>query len=202
MSDHGRQPQDERPRPGEPFLARFHRRKLEARGTAATASDEDAAARSDRSQTQDCAAAAGNDLPLAPDATGAEPTPPSDVDMPPLESLTADSDYSGFLSPRVSEGLRRAALRRLFHGAEFNVVDGLDEYADDFTRFETLGEIVTADMRHLLEVQARRQAEALKQALLDDGGTVAEAGEPAAPAVDVRSATAGADDLPEPPVDT
>ena len=122
--------------------------------------------------------------------------------MPPLESLTADSDYSGFLSPRVSEGLRRAALRRLFHGAEFNVVDGLDEYADDFTRFETLGEIVTADMRHLLEVQARRQAEALKQALLDDGETVAEAGEPTAPAVDGRSATAGADDLPEPPVDT
>ena len=34
----------------------------------------------------------------------------TDADMPPLESLTEDSDYSGFLSPKVSEDLRRSAL--------------------------------------------------------------------------------------------
>ena len=40
----------------------------------------------------------------------------TDADMPPLESLSADSDFTGFLSPKVSESLRRAALRKLFHG--------------------------------------------------------------------------------------
>jgi hypothetical protein len=86
--------------------------------------------------------------------------------MPPLDTLTADSDYTGFLSEQVSETLRKAALRKLFHGAAFNITDGLDEYADDFTTFEALGDIVTADMRHMLEVEARKKAEAARQALL------------------------------------
>jgi hypothetical protein len=95
------------------------------------------------------------------------PDPLRDLDMPPLETLTADSDYTGFLSSGVSEPLRRAALRKLFHGAEFNVIDELDDYAEDFTSFTALGDVLTADMRHLIEVEARKQAAALKQALLE-----------------------------------
>ncbi|HSS63664.1 MAG TPA: DUF3306 domain-containing protein, partial [Gammaproteobacteria bacterium] len=38
----------------------------------------------------------------------------NDEDMPPLESLNEDSDYSGFLSPGVSESLRKLALRKMF----------------------------------------------------------------------------------------
>jgi len=71
--------------------------------------------------------------------------------MPPLDSLSAESDFSAFLSPRVSESLRRLALRKLFHGDSFNVCDGLDDYAEDFTRFSGLGSVVTADMRHQLQ---------------------------------------------------
>ena len=43
------------------------------------------------------------------------PPPPGDADMPPLQSLGPESDYSGFMSPGVSEELRRLALRKLFH---------------------------------------------------------------------------------------
>lgn len=138
------------PRPDESFLQRFHRRKIEARHVAA----QQAALPS-----EDPAALA---LP-------AEPAPePTDADMPPLESLTADSDYSGFLSSKVSEGLRRAALRKLFHSEQFNVLDDLDDYAEDFTTFTALGDFVTSDMRHALEQAAKKQAEALEQALLDE----------------------------------
>ena len=84
---------------------------------------------------------------------------PTDADMPPVDSLTPDSDYSGFLSPGVSDALRKRALRKLFQSEVFNVRDGLDDYDDDFTQFEKLGDIVTADMRHQLEMQARREAE-------------------------------------------
>jgi hypothetical protein len=76
--------------------------------------------------------------------------------MPPLESLDADSDYSGFLSRGVSEALRRKALSKLFRGAHFNVTDGLDDYAEDFTKFAPLGDIVTADMRYRMEQAAKR----------------------------------------------
>ena len=80
----------------------------------------------------------------------------TDADMPPIESLDEDSDYSGFLSPGVSEELRRRALRKLFFSAAFNVRDGLDDYDDDFTSFEALGDMVTADMKHQKEVEAER----------------------------------------------
>ena len=82
-----------------------------------------------------------------------------DADMPPLESLTEDSDYRGFLSPKVSEGLRRQALRKLFHSTGFNIRDGLDDYDEEFTHFEKLGDIVTADMRHQMEMEAQRRSE-------------------------------------------
>jgi len=83
---------------------------------------------------------------------------PGDEDMPALETLTEDSDYTGFLSPNVSEELRSLALRKLFHSAAFNVCDGLDDYAEDFTSFAKLGNIITADMKHQLQ-EARKKLE-------------------------------------------
>ncbi len=80
-----------------------------------------------------------------------ESDPLTDADMPPLESLSGNSDVSGFLSKGVSEGLRRAALRKLFHSPKFNVCDGLDDYCEDFTNFPALGSTITADMRHHME---------------------------------------------------
>ena len=98
--------------------------------------------------------------PAVPEAIP-EPLPPGDEDMVPVESLTEDSDYAPFLSPRVSADLQRAALRKLFGAPAFNVRDGLDDYDEDFTSFQSLGKVITADLRHRLELEARRQAEAL-----------------------------------------
>jgi hypothetical protein len=87
----------------------------------------------------------------------------TDADMPPVESLEADASVAEFFSPGVSEALRKAALRRVFRSARFNVLDGLEDYDEDFRSFEALGDVVTADLRHRLEQAARRgeaQAEA------------------------------------------
>lgn len=98
-----------------------------------------------------------------PATTAVDATPPedkvlTDADMPPLESLNSDSDYSGFLSRGVSRELRQLALRKLFSGAGFNLRDGLDDYDEDFTEFEPLGDIVTADMKYQQRLQAEREA--------------------------------------------
>jgi len=93
------------------------------------------------------------------DGEPATEAPLTDADMPPLESLTESSDFSGFLSPEVSEELRRLALRKLFRSAVFNVRDGLDDYDDDFTSFAKLGDLITSDMRHQIEQAAKQLAE-------------------------------------------
>ena len=140
---------EETPDPNESLAARFHRRKLEARRKAAQ--------------------------PPAPTASQADPEPLpkplTDADMPPVESLHFDSDFTGFLSPEVSENLRRLALRKLFHSPALNVVDGLDEYADDFTEFEPLGNLITADMRHQMERMTEQEKEAAGQALAEEDET-------------------------------
>ena len=136
---------------GENFLSRWSRRKLEV-------------ANSESDQEQE-----PEQLPEALSAVKEDTPPLTAADMPPLESLTEDSDYSGFMSPGVSEELRQLALRKLFRSAAFNVVDGLDDYDEDFTTFEKLGDIVTADMRFQMEQEARRKMEEM---LVDDASQV------------------------------
>jgi hypothetical protein len=91
-----------------------------------------------------------------------------DADMPPLSSLDGNADYSGFMSEGVSEELRRAALRKLFLSPQFNVRDGLNDYDEDFTAFEHLGDVVTSDMRHQQELQAQREREARELAAREE----------------------------------
>ncbi len=132
----------------------------------------------------------------------------TDDDMPPIESLNEDSDYSPFMSPGVSDSLRRLALRKMFLSSKYNFTDGLDDYADDFTKFAPLGNIITADMRHQMEMQAQRAKEKLEEearAALDEirSGEGAEeetgAAEPPAgePAEAKRAIPAGGDSIAE-----
>ena len=85
----------------------------------------------------------------------------TDADMPPIESLNEDSDFSGFMSAGVSDELRNLALRKLFRAPVFNIRDGLDEYDEDYTTLEKLGDIVTADMKQRIEMQEQKLREKL-----------------------------------------
>ena len=97
----------------------------------------------------------------------------TDEDMPPIENLTEESDYSGFMSPKVSEVLRKQALRKLFHMPSLNIVDGLDDYAEDFTNFAPLGDLVTEEMKRVL---VREKVKLDEQAKLDAEAEAVESG--------------------------
>lgn len=139
---------------GEPFLNRWARRKSVARtgGDADTAADESPV----EGQEITDAAAAGEDS-QAPELT--------DEDMPILDSIDENTDMSGFFSPKVTRAVKKAALRKFFHSPVFNIVDGLDDYDEDFRNFEALGDIITSDMRGMME----REAERAREAMAKDG---------------------------------
>ena len=61
------------------------------------------------------------------------PATGSAAGLPPLESLTIDSDFSPFMQPGVDADVRRSALRKLLRDPRFNVMDGLDVYIDDYS---------------------------------------------------------------------
>jgi len=169
---------------GEDFIQRWARRKAEVEAAVTDEPAEAPAAKPSSGAAED-------------ETDPSEETPPpalTDADMPPLDSLTGDSDVSAFFSAGVSEDLRRSALRKVFHSPKFNVCDGLDDYCDDFTDFPALGNIITADMRHqmmrkleqlaALEETPEETPEESSGALAAQPRPVAEAGDTAESVVD------------------
>jgi hypothetical protein len=113
-------------------LARWSRRKLAAALDPPTPS-----------------AAAAATAPSAATAAAAPPTAAAAVPaapLPPIESLTFDSDFAAFLKPGVDPIMKRAALKKLFRDPRFNVMDGLDIYIDDYTKADPIPEDMLADL--------------------------------------------------------
>ncbi len=88
--------------------------------------------------------------PASPVADPDSPPP----DLPPVDKLTIDSDYTGFFHPKVDEKLRRAALRKLFGDPHFNVMDGLDVYIDDYSKNDPLPAEMLAQLKHGQQILA------------------------------------------------
>jgi len=147
---------------GESALSRWSKRKQEAREAPAVASEIPAA------DTESMLESA------ATDEISEEPIALTDADMPDIDTLSEESDFTGFMSSGVSDELRNLALRKLFHAPVFNIRDGLDEYDEDYTSFEKLGDIVTCDMKHQIEVQERKRLEALEREQEDQARAEAE----------------------------
>ena len=68
--------------------------------------------------------------------------------LPPLDSLSFESDFKAFMQSKVEESVKRAALKKLFSDPRFNVMDGLDTYIDDYTKAEPVTEELLARLEH------------------------------------------------------
>jgi hypothetical protein len=135
-------------------LARWSRRKLEA--------------------TRDAPPSAAP-APAAPalPATAAASAP---VELPPVESLTFDSDFTAFLRPEVDADLKRAALKQLFRDPRFNVMDGLDTYIDDYTKADPIpSDMLAGLMQRFGRVAASDETPAVAAVERESPDTTADA---------------------------
>jgi hypothetical protein len=120
---------DVQPAKDETFLQRWSRRKLAAASDADVkpplpATEQPAAPPASPAEED---SASGRQSPSVGPAAGTEPA------LPPLDSLTFESDFRAFLQPHVAEDVKRQALKKLLHDPRFNVMDGLDVYIDDYS---------------------------------------------------------------------
>ncbi|HEU4922936.1 MAG TPA: DUF3306 domain-containing protein [Burkholderiales bacterium] len=65
-------------------------------------------------------------------------------DLPPVDRLTPESDFTGFMHPKVEDALRRVALKKLFSDPRFNVADPFEAYSGDWTGGEPIPEEMLA----------------------------------------------------------
>jgi hypothetical protein len=176
-------PEADDPKNGSTEGGGFYRRWSRRKGLSRGGPDAEAASATPPAEVVEAARPASDPLPAQGPAVAAEADRVlTDADMPDLDSLGEGDDFSPFMSPGVSEALRRKALRKLFLGSAFNVTDGLDDYDDDFTTFEALGDLITSDMRHRMEREAERARE---QA---EGATAAQPEEGIEPGAEVEEA--------------
>jgi hypothetical protein len=67
-----------------------------------------------------------------------------EAELPDIESLDRDSDYTAFLRKGVPDHLKRAALHKLWRSDPlFGILDGLNDYDEDFT-LQFRAEVVNA----------------------------------------------------------
>ena len=85
--------------------------------------------------------------------------PASVMTLPPIESLTIDSDFTAFFQPKVGESLKRQALKQLFRDPQFNVMDGLDVYVGDYSLPDPISPDIVKQMvqgRYIFDPPATR----------------------------------------------
>lgn len=149
------------------FLLRWAKRKARAERDSSSTDETDAESIQEAGDQSGGSGgrqqSAGTD-PAAPVADSqAEPVEvkeeKGDEDMPSLDTIDQGGSVADFFSSKVSPALRQAALRRLFGQGTLQVGDDLDDYAGDYTKFTKLGDIVTTEMRHRMEVVRKRLLE-------------------------------------------
>lgn len=158
----------------EDFFTRWSKKK----DAASASSDADAALGSETAALTEPHAVEGSSTVEEPVI---KPLPSlEDVDM-----LTHDSDYSAFMAQGVDETVKRSAMKKLFSNPHFNIMDGLDIYIDDYSKFTPISPALLASLSHakaLLDPLSQLQAPLMT--LLDTPKKIVQTetdGEPIAP---------------------
>ncbi|BEP60418.1 DUF3306 domain-containing protein [Variovorax sp. V213] len=128
----------------ENFFDRWSRRKKEAREEllpppAVQEVDEAQGASAAHAETTTPLPAADS---LATGAPGEMP-PPTLADA---EALTPESDFRPFVARNVAPEVKNTAFRKLFADPQFNVMDGLDTYVDDYSKSTPIPDSVLRQM--------------------------------------------------------
>ncbi len=84
-----------------------------------------------------------------------KPAPPKNAEaeapaipLPPVDGLTPDSDFKPFMAANVDGATRRAALKKLFADAHFNVPDPYEAYSEDWTVGESIPNAMLKTLNH------------------------------------------------------
>lgn len=110
---------------GENFASRWSRRKL---------------AEKEREDTES--------IPVIEEASAGEVTETEikEEDLPDIEGLEKDSDYTPFMQDGVPEKLKRLALRKLWMSdPAFGFLDGLNDYDEDYSAIGIIAQEVTTN---------------------------------------------------------
>jgi len=106
----------------------------------------------------------------APANVQVDAAPPA---LPPVDKLTPESDFAPFMHPKVTDALRRVALKKLFLDPHFNVPDLNEAYSGDWTGGDPISEELLKTLNQartvlFREEEAQKKKDAEAQAVAAD----------------------------------
>lgn len=92
-------------------------------------------------------------------------SPPEEAKpLPPVEKLTSESDFTGFMQPKVEDNLRRAALKKLFSSdPHFNIPDPFEPYSRDWNIADPISPEMLATLNQAKVLLFDKQHEVKKE---------------------------------------
>jgi hypothetical protein len=88
--------------------------------------------------------------------------------LPPADQLTPESDFTGFMHPKVEDAVRRVALKKLFSDPHFNTPDPFEPFSGDWTNAEPISEELMKTLNqartHLFGDEKKKEQEQAPQA--------------------------------------
>ncbi|CAN5890276.1 DUF3306 domain-containing protein [soil metagenome] len=184
------------------FLSRWARRKQQVRAGVGGTEVEDARAQP----------AATTELPEAavPPVSSVPEVPSARVDataealptMADVALLTRESNYARFVAPGIDNGVKQAAMKKLFADPHFNVMDGLDTYIDDYSQPDPIPLAMLRRMNQSKFLGLFDDDDAEDESTGDEEAVAAAADSPAATSATVTCLSAGAPPAPTEPEDS
>ena len=107
-------------------------------------------------------------------ALEAQPAPA----LPPVETLTPQSEFAGFMHPKVEDALRRVALKKLFSDPHFNTPDPFEPFSGDWTVAETIPPELLAKLNQARSALFSPEERAKQDKEAEEKEKLAQEGEP------------------------
>ena len=111
-------------------------------------------------------------LPAVRHPTAGLPTEGQEEVPPPTladaQALTPESDFRPFVGRNVAPEVKNTAFKKLFADPQFNVMDGLDTYVDDYSKStpipdSVLRQMASAKFLKLFEHEEEEQAQKIEE---------------------------------------
>ena len=102
--------------------------------------------------------------------------------LPPVESLTPQSEFAPFMHPKVEDHLRRMALKKLFSDPHFKIPDPFEPFSGDWTGAEPIPPEMLAKLNQarsaLFSPEERQKQDEEEKAAAEQSQQVVQEGEP------------------------
>ncbi len=93
--------------------------------------------------------------------------------MSDVDSLESHSSLAGFLAKGVEKSIKKAAMKKIFLSSDFNVLDGLTDYDQDFSSVGSLPAEVAQNLRKWIKEEEEIEPQSVTEPLMEENDEIA-----------------------------